>query len=172
MKPYQIGSIVLIYFSILLNGCNSLNFLSFQSDDNLISLYRSHMNDFNRLIKKCTSESHSQPFKKDIYIKFSVCNLDEIYLSKINLKEISVQYEGDKSIFMTNQYTTFSIDVFLEEKGILHTKHLIQDNIANDLDQYNGKNLVTKQGISEVWKYRKIAPEWYLYYRQYFRAFN
>jgi hypothetical protein len=60
--------------------------------------------------------------------------------------------------------------VFVAEKGYIYYPELVKLNVPleNSLDKFSGASIVNKKLVhDEVWKYKKIDQDWYLYYRQY-----
>ncbi len=153
---------------------------TFQSDEQIKTNFQSHKAELLMLMQKCKSEKKSQGGKRYVRDAFSICKVNQAQLKKLSLEEIAVEFiwtktfskefKGSRILFITNQYVDDPADTFVEEKGYMFsatpiTKDLIREG---SLDQLLGKDLFERKGRKEIWKYKQIEPNWYIYYRQHF----
>jgi hypothetical protein len=102
------------------------------------------------------------------------------------LKEVAEEFESDRKplnpesdfdgkrvLFLTDDYKNDRSDTFIEEKGLTYVDKPLPQEVIEDssLDQFSGQPLFEKRGVQEVWRYREIEPNWYIYYRQYYYPF-
>jgi hypothetical protein len=192
MKLHRIFQLVLqlSLVAMSLTGCNQILATSpllqekprptFQSDEQLKTNFQKRKADMFTLMKKCQVEQKSQALKRDIRQPFSTCEADETLLKSISVKEIAEEFrrtqplpsdfKGGRVLFVTDYYKNDPADTFVEEKGYMYSPTpLRQDVIENGtLDQFTGQLLFEKRSRQEAWRYKQIAPNWYLYYRQYY----
>jgi hypothetical protein len=189
-KFFQI-TLFLAFFNLLLLGCSSgvfrLSFRpTFQSDEQLVKNFEENKSDLFALMQKCQAEKSSQPFKDQIRESFSNCSVEKDVLTSLRLIEVAEEFEADEEnlnsrngvdggrvLFITDYYKDDRVNTFVEEKGYAYTETPIQQDLIKDgsLDQFSGQLLFEKRGVQEVWKYKQIEPNWYIYYRQYFYPF-
>lgn len=154
---------------------------TFQSDEQLKANFQQHKAQMLTLMQQCKSEQQSQvEIKLEITQPFSKCVVGEPQLKSVNLKEIAVEFrrrqplpgdfQGGRVSFMTDYYKNDPVETFVEEKGYLYSPTPLQQDVlqAGSLDQFAGQDLFVRQGRKEVWRYKQIEPNWYLYYRQYY----
>lgn len=176
----RIGWIASLLSMILVMTACSPRRPSFQSDEQIKTNFQSHKAELLMLMQKCKSEKKSQGGKRYVRDAFSICKVNQAQLKKLSLEEIAVEFiwtktfskefKGSRILFITNQYVDDPADTFVEEKGYMFsatpiTKDLIREG---SLDQLLGKDLFERKGRKEIWKYKQIEPNWYIYYRQYF----
>jgi hypothetical protein len=153
---------------------------NFQSDEQLKTNFPKHKAELLTLIQRCKVEQKSQALKRDIRQAFSICKVDSNVLKLISAKEIAVEFRrtqplpydfnGGRVLFVTDYYKKELADTFVEEKGYMYSSNPIkQDVIENGtLEQSAGRDLFESRSRKEAWRYKQVAPNWYIYYRQYF----
>ncbi len=152
----------------------------FQSDEQIKKIFQSHKAELLTLMQKCKSEKKSQGGKRYVRDAFGICKVNQAKLNSLSLEEIAVEFigfktfseefKGSRILFVTNQYVDDPVNTFVEEKGYMFsTTPIIKDVVKEgSLDQLIGKDLFERKGRKEVWKYKQIEPNWYIYYRQHF----
>jgi hypothetical protein len=170
MKPHQVFQFVLSLSltTVSLAGCNQSK--TFQLDKQLLTNFQNHKAEMLTLMQKCRTERESRALKRHIVESFWVCKAYQAQLKPLNVQEMALEDPGTRILFVADQYEDDSGDTFVEEKGYVYSATpLKQDVIKNGtLDQFTGQLLFEKRSRQEAWRYKQIAPNWYLYYRQYF----
>jgi hypothetical protein len=150
----------------------------FQSDKEIEISFKKHKTELLTLMQKCKPGQ----LKKNIKETFDVCKIDQTQLKKLSLEEIAKEFLGERTIakefngsrflFVVNQYIDEYADTFVEEKGYIFSAIPITKNFVEkgSLDQFSGTRLLEKKK-SEIWKYKQIEKNWYLYYRQYYYTY-
>jgi hypothetical protein len=174
------------FFSLLLVGCRFSSRPVFQSDEQLIESFEQNKPELFSLMKRCHATQSSQVIKNHIVESFSRCDVDKTVLESLRLKEVAEEFESDRKplnpesdfdgkrvLFLTDDYKNDRSDTFIEEKGLTYVDKPLPQEVIEDssLDQFSGQPLFEKRGVQEVWRYREIEPNWYIYYRQYYYPF-
>ncbi len=167
------------YFQMALNFLLVILFISacspprskFYSDEQMKNNLTKYKTELVPLIGKCRSEKESQGFKRHIRESFRICKkVDQKKLQNLNIQELATEFKGSRVLFIMNHYIDDRVDTFVEEKGYMFSDVPIKNNLIKEgsLDQFVGKEMFVRRGSKEVWKYKQIEPNWYIYYRQYF----
>ncbi len=177
-KAFQIA----LYFSLVvlfITACSPPR-QTFKSDEQIKDNFQTQKAELPPLIKQCKFEEKSQGLKRYTTESFSTCkvksaqlrtlNIEEVSLEFIGLRTSSKEFKGSRILFVVNHYIDDRVDTFVEEKGYMFSDVPIKNNLIKEgpLDQFVGKELFLKRGSNEIWKYKQIEPNWYIYYRQYF----
>jgi hypothetical protein len=179
-KVFQMA-LKLLLIMILTTACSPPR-PKFQSDEQIKISFQRHKIELIALRKKCELKREKQAMKKYIDDFFTVCNVNKIQLKNLNLEEVALEYKEVKTslkknndsriLFVSNQYIDNPVDTFVEEKGYMFSAVPIANNLIekDSLDKFNGVRLLERKK-SEIWKYKEIEPNWYIYYRQYFYTY-
>jgi hypothetical protein len=167
---------------ILLVSCTSEK-LRFKSDDQMKLNFQQNKISLLNLSEKCKNGSESQ--KEDIIESFMICKIDRANLEHIGIEQIAINVNAgiypskpvirkNAILFVMNNQNDLPRDFFVEETGYLFsTVPPIEKDIVKDgsLDKFFGTKLIPKLSMTEGWRFKNIEPNWYLYYRQYYRSF-
>jgi hypothetical protein len=155
----------------------------FHTDEQLLSNFQAHKAGMIALMQECKAQKTPQAPKVDTGHPFISCEFDKSRLQALSLSEVAEeiqrrnalpgQFEGSRMLLVTDYYKNDPVDVFIEEKGYVYSPKPIRRDVikSGSLDPFMGKDLFERRGSQEMWKYRQIAPNWYLYYRQRFYPF-
>jgi hypothetical protein len=155
----------------------------FHSDEQLLLHFQSHKTGMIDLIQECKAQKTPQAPKVDTGHPFIACEFDQSRLQALSLREVAGEiqrrnalpgeFEGSRMVLVTDYYKNDPGNTFVEEKGFVYSPRPIQKDVigSGSLDPLMGKDLFERRGAQEAWRYKQIAPNWYLYYRQYFRLF-
>jgi hypothetical protein len=155
----------------------------FHTDEQLLSHFQAHKAEMIDLMQECKAQKNSGGAKLDTAHPFISCASDQARLKTLSVKEVAQEiqqrnappgeFEGSRMLLVTDYYKNDPGDTFIEEKGYVYSPTPIRRNVVKTgaLDQFSGQELIDKQKNREVWKYKQIAPNWYLYYRQFFYTF-
>ncbi len=173
------NALYLLLVMVFMNACSPPR-PTFKSDEQIKNNFQNQKMKLIPIIKQCKSEEKSQGIKRYISESFSICRINSIQLKTMNLEEISLEFAGVKTslkefkgsriLFVTNQYVDDHANTLVEEKGYMFSAIPITQDLIKEgsLDQFIGKELFVRRGSNEVWRYKQIEPNWYIYYRQYF----
>jgi ribosomal protein L29 len=151
---------------------------SFQSDEQMETNFDKYKAELLTLMQRCKPGQ----LKKNIKETFDVCKIDQAQLKRLSLEEIAKELSGERTtakefngsrfLFVANQYVDEYAGTFVEEKGYMFSATPITKNLVEkgSLDQFNDTRLLEKKK-SEIWKYKQIEKNWYLYYRQYYYTY-
>jgi hypothetical protein len=177
-KAFQIALYFLLVV-LIVTACSPAR-QTFKSDEQIKDNFQNQKSKLAPLIKQCKSEEKSQGLKRHTRESFSTCKVKPTQLRTLNIEEVSLEFiglrtsskelKGSRILFITNQYVDDYVGTFVEEKGYMFSAIPVTQNLIKEgsLDQFVGKELFLKRGSNEVWKYKQIEPNWYIYYRQYF----
>jgi hypothetical protein len=168
---------------VSLLACTACGILKphFQSDQDLLRKFQEHEPIFGALAKQCPQGKdapYSSPkeFTRPWPFLFWNCKFDKnfiVALQKTRVKLVSSDIRTNSRVvfqtdFQKEERGVIFGDTYVWEKGYLYTEkpieaELIQTESLNSLD---AQELVA-QRKQEIWRYRKIKQNWYLFHRQY-----
>jgi hypothetical protein len=198
-KPNNFFKFVLACLLIMIstNGCsrtiNHSDRIPLRSDEQMVADFQRHKPESIALMKQCASEPVSGRGVTNYTIElFLHCNskvkgkdAQEManYMGTLNLQHVSQkvtepehpsrQFKGIPYLFMVQQVIYDDYDTIVEEKGYIFSASPIETNVlpTGSLSQFEQK--LDPRGLedmSEIWRFKQIQPNWYLYYRHFFRA--
>ncbi len=173
-------------------GCTSTK-IPLRSDEEMVADFQRHKPESIALMKQCASEpvtdrgSTSYAVELFLHCKNEIKGKDAHemanYMSSLNLQYVaqkiteperpSRQFKGTPYLFMVQQIIYDDYDTIVEEKGYIFSSIPIETNVIaqGSLTQFEqGLNTKGRKDLSEIWKFKQIEPNWYLYYRYFFRA--
>jgi hypothetical protein len=164
-----------------------------RSDERMVADFQRHKPESIALMKQCASEPVTNRSGTNYAIElFLHCNskvkgkdAQEManYLDSLNLQYVaqkftepehpSRQFKGVPYLFMVQQTIYDDDDTMVEEKGYIFSTIPIETNVltTGSLSQFE-QGLDISRGrkdLSEIWRFKQIEPNWYLYYRNFFR---
>jgi hypothetical protein len=98
-----------------------------------------------------------------------VCS-DKSGLAEVKVKELNVRHPGEL-LFVVDRYVDKSLThTLVYEKGYAYTNKRTAGNLikAPTLDDFPSAKIIEKAD-PETWLYREIEPNWYVYYRYFYR---
>jgi hypothetical protein len=177
-------------------GINYLLFHSdripLRSDEQMVADFQRHKPESIALMKQCASEPVTNRGGTNYAIElFLHCNsktkgkdAHEManYMASLNLQNVSQkfteperpskQFKGVPYLFMVQQIIYDDYDTMVEEKGYIFSAIPIETNVltTGSLSQFErGLDIRGRKDMSEIWRFKQIEPNWYLYYRHFFR---
>jgi hypothetical protein len=186
-----LGSWLIIIATI---GCSSTK-IPLRSDEEMVADFRRHKPESIALMKQCASSS--QPIIERgstilavelfLHCKSKIEGKDSHemanYMGSLNLQYVaqkftkperpSKQFKGTSYLFVVQQNIYYEHDTTVEEKGYIFSAIPIEKNVITkgSLTEFElGLNTWGRKDLSEIWKLKQIEPNWYLYYRHFFRA--
>jgi hypothetical protein len=199
MKPtnffkFALGGLLTMMFT---NGCSrSINYLLYhsdriplRSDEEMVADFQRHKPESIALMKQCASEPvtdrGARNYAVELFLHCKNEGKSANYMSSLNLQHVaqkiteperpSRQFKGTPYLFMVQQiiYDDYEdMDTIVEEKGYIFSSIPIETNVltTGSLSQFE-KGLSTQglKNLSEIWRFKQIEPNWYLYYRHFFR---
>ncbi len=178
----------------------SINYLLFhsdriplRSDEQMVADFQRHKPESIALMKQCESEQITDKSGTNYAVElFLHCNskvkgkdAHEManYMSSLNLQYVakkftepehpSRQFKGVPYLFMVQQSIYDEYDTIVEEKGYIFSASPIETNVltTGSLSQFEQVlDIRGRKDMSEIWRFKQIEPNWYLYYRNFFRA--
>ena len=159
----------------------------------MVADFQRHKPESIALMKQCASEPITDRGARNYAIElFLHCNsklkgkdAHEManYMGSLNLQYVaqkfteperpSKQFKGIPYLFMVQQSIYDEYDTMVEEKGYIFSSIPIEKNVIakGSLTQFEqGLDTKGRKDLSEIWKFKQIEPNWYLYYRHFFRA--
>jgi hypothetical protein len=144
-----------------ISGCNQKPKLT--SDKIILASFQSNRSKLTSLVTPCFSSSIvKKPTAK-------VCS-DESTLAELKVKEINIRHPGEL-LFVVDRYVDKSLThTLVYEKGYAYTNKRTVGNLikAPTLDDFPSAKIIEKSD-PETWLYREIEPNWYVYYRCFYR---
>ncbi len=198
MKPNNFWGLGLSFWLTIIftTACNSSR-VALQSDQQIIANFQRHKPESIALMKQCESESVTDRSSVNFTVElFFHCNSKiegkdshELanYLDSLNLEYIaqkftspeypSKQFKGTPYLFVVDQVIYDDYDTIVEEKGYIFSDASLHGGlepneiVTGSLSQFEqGLDTRGRKDRSEIWKFKQIEPNWYLYYRHFFRA--
>jgi hypothetical protein len=160
MKYILLRTVILCCVMIL-SSCNQKPKLT--SDKITLDNFQAYRSNLDSLVSKCFSSTIvKKPTTK-------IC-ADESKLSAIKVKEINVRHPGEL-LFVIDRHVDKSLThTLVYEKGYAYTNKRTAGNLvkAPTLDDFPNDKIVEKSD-PETWLYKEIEPNWYIYYRYFYR---
>ncbi len=198
MKPNNFWGLALSFWLTIIftTACNSSR-VALQSDRQIIANFQRHKSESIALMKQCESESVTNRSSVNFTVElFFHCNSKiegkdshdlANYMRSLNLEYIaqkftapehpSKQFKGTPYLFVVDQVIYDDYDTIVEEKGYIFSDAPPQGGLepnsiaTGSLSQFEqGLDTRGRKDRSEIWKFKQIEPNWYLYYRHFFRA--
>jgi hypothetical protein len=177
---------------IAATACTSTR-LPLRSDEQIVATFQRHKPESIALMKQCESEPVSDRGAINYTIELFLHCKNEMqgkdshekanYMSSLNLEYVaqkfteperpSRQFKGVPYLFMVQQFIYDDYDTIVVEKGYIFSASPIEINVIAKgyLSQFEqGFDTRGRKNMSEIWKFKQIEPNWYLYYRHFFRA--
>jgi hypothetical protein len=178
---------------ICITSCASETRIPLKSDEQMVADFQRHKPESIALMKQCASEPVSGGGSTNYTIEsFLHCNSNvkgkdahemANYMGSLNLQYVarkftepehpSRQFKGVPYLFMVQQVIYDDYDTMVEEKGYIFSASPIETNVltTGSLSQFEQKlDPRGRKDMSEIWRFKQIEPNWYLYYRHFFRA--
>jgi hypothetical protein len=176
---------------IATTGCSSTR-LPLRSDEEMVADFRRHKPESIALMKQCESQSVTDRGGRNygvelfLHCKSKVKGADAHemanYLENLNLQYVaqkfteperpSRQFKGVPYLFVVQQLIYDDYDTMVEEKGYIFSAIPIETNVltTGSLSQFEQVlDIRGRTDMSEIWRFKQIEPNWYLYYRHFFR---
>jgi hypothetical protein len=177
---------------IATTACTSTR-IPLRSDEQMVADFQRHKPESIALMKQCASEPVSGRGSRNYAIELFLHCKNEMkgkdvheranYMGSLHLEYVaqkfteperpSKQFKGVPYLFMVQQVIYDDYDTIVEEKGYIFSASPIETNVltTGSLSQFQQKldNRDLKD-MSEIWKFKQIELNWYLYYRHFFRA--
>jgi hypothetical protein len=176
---------------IATTGCSSTR-LPLRSDEEMVADFQRHKPESIALMKECESQSVTDrgginyAIELFLHCKSKVKGTDTHemanYLGSLNLQYVaqkfteperpSRQFKGVPYLFVVQQLIYDDYDTMVEEKGYIFSAIPIETNVlaTGSLSQFEqGLDIRGRTDMSEIWRFKQIEPNWYLYYRHFFR---
>jgi hypothetical protein len=178
---------------ICITSCAAETRIPLKSDEQMVADFQRHKPESIALMKQCASEPVSDRGSRNYGVElFLHCNskvkgkdAQEManYMGSLNLEYVaqkfteperpSRQFKGVPYLFMVQQVIYDDYDTIVEEKGYIFSASPIETNVltTGSLSQFEQKpDTRGRKDMSETWRFKQIEPNWYLYYRHFFRA--
>jgi hypothetical protein len=182
------------------NGCErSISYRLFhsdriplRSDEQMVADFQRHKPESIALMKQCASEPVTGRGGANYGVEFFLhCNSQvkgkdahemANYMGSLNLQYVaqksteperpSKQFKGVPYLFMVQQHIYDEYDTMIEEKGYIFSALPIEINVltTGSLSQFEKVLDTSGRKDVEIWRFKQIEPNWYLYYRYFFQG--
>jgi hypothetical protein len=173
------STLIIFLVTTFFSGC--IPSVLFTSDREMLVNFNTNKVSIVAIMNKCKLQGEVKTLRIRSKEFFSACELNLSDMKKINLKEVdkpsenpipySRTFSGFPILLVINHIKLEDYSgTLIKEKGYVFSEDLIKDELIEKrlLDEVTSTRLTKENKINEQWRFKKIEPNWYLYYREYF----
>lgn len=156
--------LILRFFYVYIDKNQQMSY--FRSDQQMKLNFKQEKLSFIRVVNFCKSQVELEKKISGTDNHFYYCESNNIpNLDKINMIGAEVSGDSNQVLILSNSHEegTFFHGNITQEKGYIFSENLINSNLVVEaLDNFIAEEFPN----DEVWRYRQIEKNWYLYYKK------